>query len=322
MAYCCFHTLIAVQGLMFKKVIFLGIIISFSFVIGSQSTDEEFLFFKNSGLASIGPCRTMDPVENQIRRKAANTILEIYDVVNRKGSFPQNYILSGGFSHLKNQEGDFGQEPLVIPNSWETLVISCLQCVSPKEGYLLSACVRDIKHYAGRLVIECSSASELAEFSVLSDFYSDDQISYIKSDLTAARPDFLSADLNKKLKIISSYYLYGDCISTSDLSGVELGDYLYIPGHQDYKKKYFLGYSCGENLYCVGFKGRNFMLMGFGSFFADGPKTAEQIQQCLAEAYVSPGKDLEYKEALEKIKEQPFSHGKILCHYIKTALQL
>lgn len=92
--------------------------------------------------------------------------------------------------------------------------------------------------------------------------------------------------------------------------------------HPDYLKTHPFDYARGENLYCVGFKKRNAMFIGFGPFFADGPKTIEQIQQYLAEAYVSPEKDQEYQEALQKIKEQSFSHGKILCRNIKKALRL
>ena len=153
---------------MFKKLLLLGIIFSFTVVIGGGDS-EDFLFFKSSGLASIGPCRTMDLMENQIRRKAANVILEIYDVLNKKGRFPV----------VTQDTGKIIQEEFRVPTTWESIQVPSriegmkVPFVSPRSDVSLSKCVSDILEYQGVLVVECAISASLAKFSMLSAFYSD-----------------------------------------------------------------------------------------------------------------------------------------------------
>ncbi len=300
---------------MFKKLLLLGIIFSFTVVIGGGDS-EDFLFFKSSGLASIGPCRTMDPMENQIRRKAANVILEIYDVVNNKGRFPE----------LKQNAGKALQEEFSIPSSWEVTQASSriegiqIRHVSPKEDVSLSKCVSHICEYKGELVVECTSAATMAKFSVFSAFYSDLRINSIKSFLCRELPNFAIATYFEKLNTIFSNYLYDELLSTDDISDIQLGDFLYIKGHP---LCLTADYARGENLYCVGFKRCNPMFIGFGQLFIDGPKTAEQIQHSLAEAYALQSPDyVEAAEALREVKKQHFYQSKIGIEKIRKALRL
>ncbi len=306
---------------MFKKLVLLGAIFSFTVVIGSGD-DEGFSFFKNSGLASIGPCRTMEAVENQIRRKVANTIFEIYDVLNRKGRFPEIKQ-----PELMQSAGNIIQEEFIVPFSWE--VIQALSStegmeirhVLPKKGIPLSQCVTHVREYPNELVIECTSAATMVKFSVLSAFYSDIRVNSIKSFLERQSLDFVSAPYFKKLETICSLYLFDELVQIDDISDVQLGDFLYIKGHPKCLGAVSLDYSRGENLYCVGFRGANAMFMGFGSLFAEGPKTAEQIQQSLAEAYVQRSTDQESAaDAFREVKNQSFYLRKFGIEKIKKAL--
>ena len=57
--------------------------------------------------------------------------------------------------------------------------------------------------------------------------------------------------------------------------------------------------------------------------FIDGPKTAEQIQHSLAEAYALQSADyVEAAEALREVKKQHFYQSKIGIEKIRKALRL
>lgn len=299
---------------MLKKLLLLGVIFSLTVVIGSGD-GEEIPFFKNSGLASIGPCRTMDAVENQIRREAANAILGIYAVLNTKGRFPE----------LNQVEGSIIQEEFVLPSSWEVTQTGSsvegiqIRNVSPKKGIQLSQCVSDLIEHQENLILECTSAATMAKFSILRVFYSDIRINSIKSFLESESLEFSNASYFEKLEVICSLYLFDDLVQTSDISDVQLGDFLYIKGHP----KCLTDYSRGENLYCVGFKGRYPVFIGFGQLFIDGPKTAEQIQHSLAEAYAQQiADDVVRAVALREVKKQHFYQSKIVIEKIRKALRL
>ncbi|MEI7493360.1 MAG: hypothetical protein WCJ92_02040 [Alphaproteobacteria bacterium] len=104
-------------------------------------------------------------------------------------------------------------------------------------------------------------------------------------------------------------------MQTDTIFDVQTGDYLYIKGHPKYST---VDYSRGENLYCVGFKENNPVFIGFGPLFADGPKTAEQIQHSLAEAYVPDQEAL--VDTLQEVKNQSFYLLKFSAGKIKESL--
>lgn len=255
------------------------------------------------GLTIIAPCRTMDLPEYEARKKASLAIGDIYGHLNEKGKFPVFH------------ENDRTQENFVIPASWSLMVAASsgfnIRFIIPKNDTMLSTAIKEIKS-STELILDCANAAEVAKYAVMASFFSDERVDHIRK--------FIIRKFGEKLlKTEVTGYVYGHLSTIADIYEIQTGDFLYISGHPAYDQ-YSIGYGRGENTFCAGFKSSNPLFIGFGSFFKDGAKTIQQIQENLARDYmdVTTGENLE--EVLVKIKQQPLLHRAFLHEQIQRAL--
>ncbi len=267
-----------------------------------------FIFFSSlycaDNFAIIGPCRTMDNSEYEMRIKASKIIFSIYLHLNKIGEFP---LLD---------EKTRTQQNFNIPDTWEVTTAShknsVIRFIMPKREEHLSESIRGIKSFTDRLVCDCTAAAEITKHAVMSSLFSDIRVNHIRSVIIRELG-------GESLKSEVIKYIYDDFSSVGYIYQVQICDFLYIFGHPDYDK-YSIGYGRGENVFCIGFKGVDILCVGFGPLFKDGPKTIEQIQESLAQNYaeVSPEKNVE--EALAIIKQQPLLRRAFAFERIQRAL--
>jgi len=289
---------------MFKNFI-ASLIIVVCISLPIKGTDAP-LPFDQAGFSSIGPGRTMSPIEHEMRRRAANSLLEIYGYLNSKGRFPTLSLCEGGVE----------QEEFLVPSEWQqTLVLRAgimLRLVMPGLGVPFSQCINSIR-ICSELVIDCTNAAEIAAMSVMSAFFSDVRVDFMQKYLRSKmKEDAPMSDLQSLMRS----YIYAVNISTAEINNLELSDFFYIPGHPKYSDEKHLNYARGENVFCVGFKGGYPVFVGFGDFFKDGPKTIAQVQENLAQNYLKQEEnqaiDAElFERVLQEIKQQPFFLGKL-----------
>lgn len=267
-----------------------------------------FIFFSSlycaDNFAIIGPCRTMDRSEYEMRQKVTKVIFDIYTHLNKNGEFPS-------IDEQKRTQADF-----VIPNTWDVTAIPrmdlMIRFIMPKREAPLSESIRGIKSFTDTLVCDCTAAAEITKHAVMSSLFSDIRVNHIRSVIIRELG-------GESLKSEVTKYIYDDFSSVGYIYQVQICDFLYISGHPDYDK-YSIGYGRGENVFCIGFKGVDILCVGFGPLFKDGPKTIEQIQESLAQNYaeVSPEKNVE--EALVIIKQQPLLRRAFAFERIQRAL--
>jgi len=274
------------------------IILSFLIkVMAATGTTSEIPTVESLGLRVA---ITEQPIKEQdIRRKAANTLLGIYHHLNRAGTF-------------RRPMSDGGYELPVIPGEhWGVVRAGDVNLVLvPKINCSIVDALNDIRAASECTIrIECFNASIIARIALGDCFLASERKNYRNSS-KCFRDNAVPADKLNTARLDVLRELFFERPEVSYGRAIETGDFVYLFGHPNYKN-IGVGPYDGENVYMVGYGVDNLkMYVGFGDFFKSGPKTAKQIQWNLDVMYVeelvkrtaSLDEAFEIEKAFEEIK--------------------
>ena len=230
--------------------------------------------------------------ERDIRRNAANTLLEIYHHLNRAGTFS-----TGAFD-------------LEIPGNWDLIHTDYGDFLVPKIDCSIDDALNDIRTATeGTIFAECTNAALIAKMALTNCFIEPAKKNVYNSEAFLQQHMSL---LGQMARVSAFQFLHFEKVE--DKRTVETGDYVYLRGHPKYTGLNPTGSDRGQNVYMVGYGVDNLrMYVGFGDFFKDGPKTARQIQERLAEDYISElrlrNETADQATILGEIRAIPYSHA-------------
>jgi hypothetical protein len=210
-----------------------------------------------------------------------------------------------------------GAFDLEIPGNWDLIHTNYGDFLVPKIDCSIDDALNDIRTATeGTIFAECANAGIIAKMALTNCF-----IEPAKKNVYNSKA-FLQqhmSSLGQMARVSAFQFLHFEKVK--DKRTVETGDYVHLKGHPLYTSLNPTGSHRGQNVYMVGYGVDNLrMYVGFGDFFKDGPKTARQIQERLAEDYISEltllGETADQATVLGEIRAIRHSHA-----FLKVSLQ-
>ena len=270
-------------------VLLTGIMFQITYAASAEDADEWST--ERFRLYTFSPQKPLKATREELelltqRKKVADTILKVYQLLNKNGRHPEI---------IKLEDGTLGKQKVSVPN-WESLAVKEEHLKKP-DGTYPTYCFPPLKRpveaswndLRNPLILDGPSAELIACGHVFYNcarttdkewFVNPIQVKLLKSEgekFSSGRHAWMSGGI----------YFYG-MESTKGIKNPQVADRVYIPGHPNYLKQHPLGSFSGENVFFVGYDSEGFKrYIGFGPLFQKGPLRASKIQRHLAQSYLA-----------------------------------
>ncbi len=255
---------------------------------------------ENLGLSLVKPGERVEELsdgDRELRPIAVNALLSIYQSMNR---------------NVENRDCCLPMLSYRIPgNLWQSL--------HPNEDHLipvfdcsLTNALDEVRNASSPCVIDCTIAGGVARYALLESLIPEIKDNAIKRSFINRKQKQILEEQNcvvSETRVAEGFLMamFHHSGLVEGVENIKPGDFVYIKGHPDYVEKHPLGMSRGENLFLVGYNAAGLkMYIGYGDFFKDGPKTAQDIQRNLTQQYLvgqNSDNSKEAKKAYEKIRK-------------------